>query len=227
MKRIVALIFVVLALSLSAMSQYKSINIFGSFTKPMVPIHCEGEFSKKDYTSWGYSAGIGFTRMFNDKAGIDVSFSFIDYALCEKKFYKYVYHNDFMYEINVSAKTNIVSFGNFTLYTKEGLYASLASSRRYHYRMKDIPNPYTQCFKGCDSEISFGVSAGIGLSYLVKERFQFDVYANYAQGINKLYEIEENLYRDEKLSGSMNCIVRGSSLRVGLGFSYRFKEKNK
>jgi hypothetical protein len=83
MKRVVALIFL-LALSLLAMSQYKSINIFGSYTKPMVSVHCEGEFNKKDYSSWGYSAGIGMTRIYNDRVGIDASFTFIDYALTEK-----------------------------------------------------------------------------------------------------------------------------------------------
>lgn len=226
MKRVTALIFI-LALSLSAMSQYKSINIFGSYTKPMVPVHCEGEFNKKDYSSWGYSAGIGMTRMFNDRVGIDVSFTFIDYALREKKFFNYNYHNVFMYEINVSAKTNIVSFGNFTLYTKEGLFVSYDSDRHsFRSRYKNMPNLNMGCTKFGHSPFSLGVSAGIGLSYLVKERFQFDVYATYAQGIITLQEINLYLYRDEKLSGNMNCNVRGSSLRVGIGFSYRFKEKN-
>ncbi len=226
MKRVVALIFL-LALSLLAMSQYKSINIFGSYTKPMVPVHCEGEFNKKDYSSWGYSAGIGMTRMYNDRVGIDASFTFIDYALCEKKFYNNTYHNVFMYEINVSAKTNIVSFGNFTLYTKEGLFVSYDSDRNsLRSRFKNMPNPYVSSTKFGHSPFSLGVSAGIGLSYLVRERFQFDVYAAYAQGIITLQEINLCLYRDEKLSGNMNCKVRGSSLRLGLGFSYRFKGKN-
>ena len=83
MKRIVTLIFV-LAVSLSAMSQYKSINIFGSYTKPMVSVHCDGEFNKKDFSSWGYSAGIGITRKFNAKDGIHESCTFIDYVLYEK-----------------------------------------------------------------------------------------------------------------------------------------------
>lgn len=225
MKRVVSLIFV-LALSLSAMSQYKSINIFGSYTKPMVSVHCDGEFNKKDFSSWGYSAGIGITRMFNDKVGIDASFTFIDYVLYEKvyKNFKHVYHDEFMYEINVSAKTDIVSFGNFTLYTKEGLFVSLDTDHRSIFpKTEDLS---MGCTKFGYLPISFGVSAGIGLSYLVKERFQFDVYAAYAQGINVLQEINMYLYRDEKISGNMNCNVRGSSLRVGLGFSYRFKGKD-
>ena len=132
-----------------------------------------------------------------------------------------------MYEINVSAKTNIVSFGNFTLYTKEGLFVSYDSDRNsLRSRFKDMPNPYMSISKLGYSPISFGVSVGIGLSYLVKERFQFDVYAAYAQGINALQEIDLYMYRDEKLSGNMNCKVRGSSLGVGLGFSYRFYGKS-
>ena len=227
MKYIVLLI--ITAISLSATAQCWDVNIFGSYTKPIESIHGEGILAKKELTSSGESLGIGATYMFNDRIGINTSFTFSSQYLMFKKISDINYRGYFVYDMSIVAKTNIVSFGEFTIYSKEGIAFS------YFDGLPEVLgsswggnplNPYFTTTGTSYSNFSFGVSAGIGLSYLIKERFMIDVYAIYVQGTNKLHNITSlKVYQDGMQVGDAHGIIRGSSLRVGLGFGYRFNRK--
>lgn len=53
-----------------------------------------------------------------------------------------------------------------------------------------------------------------------------DAFAIYVQGTNKLHNVTSlKVYQDGIQIGDAHGIIRGSSLRVGLGFGYRFNRK--
>lgn len=127
--------------------------------------------------------------------------------------------------VGLRLKTNLFNFSNFKIYIENGV--SLAFC--YSYTYNRIIGSSTSNITGSVSDynftnnLSYGFVNGIGISYLIKSKFEIDIFANYYSGINKVWENNSILINE--VGGGQNFYTissNGSCINIGLGLGYCF-----
>ncbi len=224
MKKIV-LFFALCQISFIVFSQNFKVGTYFNINNQTANYLKKSEFLKPEKTmfvSWEY--GLLFDYKFNETFRLKTSVGYSqNHLLFPNFFISSFQYNDV--PLSVVSKINVLKINNFSVFVENGV--SLAFCHSYNYNR--VIETSASTIKGSISDYSFtsnwsfGFVNGIGISYLIKSKFEIDIFANYYSGINKVWENNSILINE--VGGGQNFYTissNGSCINIGLGLGYCF-----
>ncbi|MDD3741763.1 MAG: hypothetical protein PHH30_11030 [Bacteroidales bacterium] len=224
MKKIV-LFFALCQISIFAFAQNFSVGAYFNASNQNANFFDESDFLKPQriiFQGWEYGIYFNYNLKENISLKTRIGYSQNAITLCDILIVPAFQYYDF--PIIVGVKTTMLSFFNFNIYIENGISAAFCNSYSYN-RVIGASNIE---FTGSISDYNFknkwsvGFVNGIGISYLIKSKFEIDVFANYYSGLNKVWENNSILIVKDGVINNYTISSNGSSINIGLGFGYCF-----
>lgn len=129
------------------------------------------------------------------------------------------------YALGLGLRTNLFNIANLGFYVENGLNFSYFNS--FYYNRTFYLNHEGNIISGSIGEydimekFAFGLKNGVGLTYLIKSKFEIDLFINYISGLHKVWENNQIFIVKDDLSTHTYSISSNSSrLNIGISLNY-------